>query len=439
MKAIEQNSPLVADAKQPEIRKSVRKVVWAGAIGTLIEYYDYTIYAFLATTLATLFFPSSGEFALLYTFAVFGIAFVVRPLGGIALGALADRCGRKPALLISVVGMIGATVMIGLLPTFAQVGALAPVFLCALRCVQGLAAGGEMGGAVTYVAEVSPDERRGALTSTTQIGCLFGTMGGAIAVAVLHSLITPEDLIAWGWRIPFLISAPLGIVALAVRKRMEETPDFVRLERHSKVEKAPTLAVIRRYPGGVLTIACIAMGAMSGYYLTFTYLVTYFQKQSIMSAQMAGWSSTLAMLIAAASIYSFGALSDRVGRRPMLIGITLCYIVLTYPLFTAMNFSPTAAVLSQIVLGLIEAAYLSVVFATYCELFPANVRTSGINLGFNIAAVVAGGSSPYIATWLIAHTGSATSPAWILVVASTISFLVSLGLKETAGKPMRTV
>lgn len=434
---INESATQASSVKLPSSATPVRQVVWAGAVGTLIEYYDYTVYAFLATTLASLFFPSSGQFALLYTFAVFGVAFVLRPLGGIALGTLADRYGRKPALLVSVLGMVSATALIGLLPGFAHAGALAPVLLCLLRCIQGLAAGGEMGGAVAYVAEVSPDARRGALTSTTQIGCLIGTMGGAIAVALLHSWLTADQLLAWGWRIPFLISAPMGIVALAVRHRMEETPDFVRLERQSKVEKAPAFAVLKHYPKGVFAIACIGSGAMAGYYITFAYLVTYFQKQSVMSAEMSGWSSTLSMLVAALAIYPFGMLGDRIGRRPVLIGSALCFVVLTYPLFMAMKVSLAAAVLSQIVLGVIEAAYLSVAYSLYCELLPANVRTSGMNLGLSVASIVAGGSSPYIATWLIAHTGSPTSPAWILIVASAVPFLVVLGLKETAGGPMR--
>ncbi|WP_144630204.1 MFS transporter [Bordetella genomosp. 13] len=418
--------------------KAVRKVVWAGAIGTLIEYYDYTVYAFLATTLAVLFFPDMGELALLYTFAVFGVAFVVRPLGGIVLGALADRYGRKPALLVSVVMMVAATALIGLLPGYATVGVLAPVLLCLLRCVQGFAAGGEMGGAVAYVAEVAPAPRRAALTSATQIGCLAGTMGGAIAVAFLNASLSPEDVLSWGWRIPFLISAPMGVIALLVRHRMEETPDFIRMENQSRYEKVPTLALLRDYPKGVLAIACIGCCAMAGYYIPFTYFVTYFQKQQIMSAQMAGWSATLSMAVAAAAIYPFGVLSDRIGRKPVLIGANLCFIVFSYPLFMAMQTSLAWAVCAQILLGLFEAAYLSTNYTLYSELLPTKVRTSGINLGISAAAIAAGGSAPYLATWLIASTGSATSPAWILIGAALISCAVVLGVKETAGKALRT-
>ncbi|CAM3916779.1 MFS transporter [Bordetella tumbae] len=418
--------------------RSIRRAVWAGSIGTLIEYYDYTVYAFLATTLAILFFPQSGTSALLYTFAVFGVAFVVRPLGGIVLGSLADRYGRKPALLVSVVGMVAATTCIGLLPTYDHIGVLAPILLCFLRCVQGFAAGGEMGGAVAYVAEVAPDARRAAVTSTTQIGCLVGTMGGAIAVALLNSSLTLDELHSWGWRIPFLISAPMGVIALLVRHKMEETPDFVHLESQSKVQKTPTVTLLCRYPKGVLAITGLACCGMAGYYVAFTYFVTFFQKQGIMSAQMAGWSATLSMLIAALAIYPLGILSDKVGRRPMILGTTLCFIVFSYPLFMVMQTSLTAAILAQIAFGLFEAAYLSTNYTLFSELLPTNVRTSGINLGISIAAIVAGGSAPYAATWLIANTESANSPAWILIVAAAISLLTMLPQKETARTALRT-
>lgn len=427
----------VADANSQSI-KSINKVVWAGSIGTLIEYYDYTVYAFLATTLALLFFPDMGSLALLYTFAVFGVAFVVRPLGGIVLGGVADRYGRKPALLVSVVMMVAATALIGLLPSHESIGVAAPVLLCFLRCIQGFAAGGEMGGAVAYVAEAAPRERRAALTSTTQVGCLVGTMGGAISIFMLNTFLTVEQLHGWGWRIPFLLSAPMGIIALIIRHKLEESPNFVKMETQAKTAKVPTLSLLRDYPKGVLAVACIACIAMAGYYIPFTYFVTYFQKQQIMSAQMAGLSATLAMTVAALAIYPLGKLADRVGRKPVLIGATLSFIVLSYPLFMLMQVSVTGAIVAQIVLGLFEAAYLSTNYTLYTEILPTKVRTSGINIGISIAAIIAGGSAPYIATWLLDTTGSSTSPAWILIGAAAISLIALIGVKETKGIALPT-
>jgi len=267
---------------------------------------------------------------------------------------------------------------------------------------------------------------------------LLGTMGGAVSVALLNSFLTLDQLHTWGWRIPFLLSAPMGVVALMVRHRLEETTNFVRMENQSKVEKIPTLTLLRDYPKAVLAVVCIACCAMAGYYIPFTYFVTYFQTQQIMSAQMAGLSATLSMLVAAAVIYPFGKLSDRIGRKPVLIGATLGFIVLSYPLFMLMQTSATAAMLAQITLGILEAAYLSTNYTLYSELLPTKVRTSGINIGISIAAIVAGGSAPYIATWLLATTGSPTSPAWILIGGAGISLVALLGIKETAGTALRT-
>ncbi|WP_454829824.1 MFS transporter [Paraburkholderia xenovorans] len=418
---------------------SLRRIVLAGGIGTFIEYYDYSIYAFLATTLATLFFKDSGSLALLYTFAVLAVSYIFRPIGGIVVGLLGDRIGRKPALMLSVMGMIVATVLMGVLPTFATVGATAPIFLFVLRCLQALAAGGECGGAVTYVSEAAPDARRGALTSTTQIGLMAGTMAGSLAVAILNSLMSHDAILNGGWRIPFVISAPIGLLGYLVRSKMEETPEFAQLERENKVEKSPIVVAIRDHWAGILKVLFIATGAMAGYYMSFAYLVTYLQKQHIMSPSAAGWASTLSMLTATVTIYLWGSMSDRFGRRPMLLGITGCYIVLTYPLFLAMGQSATLATIALIILGLIESAMLATVFQTYCELFPTKVRSSGVNLGFNIAAIVGGGSVPYLSTWLIQTTGSPTSPAWILVGTSLMSFLVvAFTVKETANTPLRT-
>lgn len=415
----------------------VRRVVLAGAMGTLIEYFDYSIYAFLATTIAVVFFPASDSLALLYTFGLFGVAFVVRPLGGIIIGGISDRYGRKPALMISVFGMIIATAVIGLLPSYASVGIAAPLLLCLMRCIQGIAAGGELGGAAAYVAEVSPNDRRGALTSTTQVGCLAGTMLGALCVAQLSSALTHEQMLDWGWRIPFLLSVPLGIATLFVRRRMEESEQFQNLEDKGQVTRIPIWSAMRDYPRGVLTVAGLSMISFSAYYLVFTYLVTYFQQQSIMSAQVAGWSSSVTMLLAAGSIYFWGQLSDRIGRKPILIGCCLGLLILPYPMFLLMNQSVESAIAAQLILGLVVAAYLGVIMSTYCELFPPHIRTTGVSLGFNIAALVAGGSSPYLATWLINETGQATAPAWIMMGAALISLGFALTLKETANRPLR--
>jgi MHS family proline/betaine transporter-like MFS transporter len=295
-----------------------------------------------------------------------------------------------------------------------------------------------MGGAASYIAEASPSKSWGALVSTTQIGCIVGTMLDAVCVAQLSGWLTKEQLHDWGWRVPFLLSLPLGFVSILVRRKMEETPQFKAIEHKGLVAKVPFWSAVKAHPGGIFKVAGLSLISFCAYYLIYTYMVTYFQRQGIMSAHDAGLSSSLSMLGAACTIYFWGALSDRIGRKPMLIGINLSFLVLTYPLFELMHVSITAAVISQFVLGLVEAACLGVIMSTYCELFPASVRTSGVSLGFNIAAIVAGGSAPYLATWIGDVSSSNVAPAWLIIATAFMSLCVAFTLKETAGQSLMT-
>lgn len=420
--------------------KRIRGVISAGAFGTIVEYFDFSVYAFLATTIAEVFFAKGDPAAaLLYTLGVFGASFVLRPLGGILLGHLGDRYGRRPALTVSVAGMAFASTAIGLLPSYASIGIAAPALLFAFRCIQGLSAGGELGGAASYVAEVAPDEQRGRLTSTMNLGTMIGTMLGSATVAVLHITLSHDELLTWGWRLPFLISFPLGVITLILRSRMEESKQFERLEETGTVAKIPAFEALRSSPRGVITVCGLSLASFMSYYLTFTYMSTYFQRQSVMTGTAAAWSTTATLILAMLVIPFWGRMSDRVGRRPLLIGVCLGNLILAYPAFLVMSHSVAAAVVAQIVLGQLEALYMSVILATYCEQFPARVRASGFNLGYNLASILAGGTAPYLATWLISATGDAKAPAWMLIVAACFSLVTALTLKETARRPLPVV
>jgi MFS transporter, MHS family, proline/betaine transporter len=433
-------APLPGPAESPEERARLRRVTLAGAIGTVIEYFDFSVYAFLALTLSSVFFPKSDPTAgLLYTLAVFGAAFVLRPVGGVLLGHVADRHGRRPALAIAVLAMAFSSTAIGMLPDYRAIGVAAPLLLLVLRCVQGLSAGGELGGAAAFVAEAAPDRSRGYHTSTTQIGTLGGTLLGSLVVAVLRLGFTPEQMTDFGWRIAFLVSLPLGVVGLVVRTRIEESEQFTRLETAEQVAKVPAMAAVRSHPRGVWTVCGLSLVSFASYYLVFTYMATYFSQQGIMSETSAMWATSLTLLLASAAIPCWGRACDRWGRRPVLIGVCVVDLVLAYPMFLLMGSgSATWAVLAQVFLGQVEAAYLAVILATYTELFPARVRSSGFGLGYNIASIVAGGSAPYVATWLIDTTSNGFAPAWMLIVTAAVSLGTALTVRETAGLPLRT-
>lgn len=420
--------------------RRIRRIISAGAFGTIVEYFDFSVYAFLATTIADVFFAKGNPTAaLLYTLGVFGASFVLRPFGGILIGHLGDRYGRRPALTLSVAGMAFASTAIGLLPSYATIGIAAPILLFVLRCVQGLSAGGELGGAASYVAEVAPDDRRGRLTSMMNLGTMIGTMLGSACVAVLHVTMSHEALLSWGWRLPFLASLPLGVITLVLRRRMEESKQFENLESSGSVAKIPVLDALRSSPRGVLTVLGLALGSFMSYYLTFTYLPTYFQRQNIMSGTDAAWSTTATLVCAMFVIPFWGRMSDRVGRRPLLIAVCAADLLCAYPAFLMMSHSTAAAVFAQIVLGQLEALYVSVILATYCEQFPARVRASGFNLGYNFSSILAGGTAPYLATWLISATGDAKAPAWMLIAAALVSLVTAFTLRETANRPLPLV
>jgi MFS transporter, MHS family, proline/betaine transporter len=428
-------------------RRQIRRITVAGGIGTFVEYYDFTAYGFLAVTLAHVFFPSQDPtVGLLSTLAVFAAAFVLRPLGGLLLGHLGDRYGRKPALAWAVLAMALSSAAIGLLPGYASIGVWATVGLVLLRTVQGLSAGGEIGGAATYVAEWSPHGRRGLLCSTTQLGNLLGVLAGSVLIAVLYAALSGPAMVSWGWRVPFLLSLPLGLVGLYIRRRLDETPEFIELRARTAANPAanpatpaahPVSTALRRDWAGIARVAGFSVGSFAAYYIVYVYSSTFLQRQGGLTAAQATWSTTGALVLAAATVLGWGALSDRVGRRPVLLGAFIAMAVLAYPAFVLMSSGhPALALLGQAALGLCEAAVMGTILATYTELFGTRTRFSGFSLGYNLGSILTGGTAPYIATWLIGRTGDPRSPGLFLVAAALVAVVTAVTLPETAHRPL---
>lgn len=424
------SSPATTQLEKTEIRKATL----IGGVGSAIEYFDFTVYAFLATIIAQVFFPSSNPASgLLITLAVFAASFVFRPIGGILIGHIGDKHGRKPALVIAVIGMGAATAGIGLIPSYAAIGITAPILLVVLRIIQALAAGGEMGGAGTYVAEASPRGKRGFLTSTTMLGLMIGTLMGSVSVTLLKLSLTEEQMVAYGWRIPFFISVVLTIGAIIYRRRMQESKKFEN-QTPEKVAKAPVLELFRSHLKPVALTIMIALTSQASYYLVFTYLATYFTRAEILDSTVAAIATTATLALATMAIPFWGKLSDRVGRKPILIASTGLTLVTIYPLFIFMGTSTVAAIVGQIIYGLMVSAHLGVLVAVIAELFPTSVRSTGFSLGFNFAAILGGGTAPYVSTWLIEESGNLLSPAFFIMLVAAISLSGALLIKESKGK-----
>ena len=421
----------------PEVTRP--RVVLAGAVGSVVEYYDFGVYGFVATILATKFFVGDEDptAALLATLATFAVAFVVRPIGGVLFGHIGDRYGRKNALAATIILMAVASGLIGSLPTYAAIGVGATALLVLARCLQGIAAGGELGGAASYVAEHSPPARRGFLCATTQTGALAGSLLASLVVALLTTTLGQDTMEDWGWRVPFLIAIPLGVVGLLIRARLHDSPQFEGERAEAERPSAPIVELLSEHLPA--TLRCVGMSILlfSAYYVVYVYVNLHLQNVVGMRSQTAFWSTVTCLGVATACMPFFGMLSDRVGRKPVLIGACIAALVLPIPGFALLEAGTVPAIAAHVVLGLIDSALMGVTLSTYAELFTTRVRYTGIALGFNLGAALAGGTAPYICTWLVDATGSALSPAYFLVGTAVITLVTVLNVPETVGTALR--
>jgi MHS family proline/betaine transporter-like MFS transporter len=416
----------------------VRKVVTGASIGNAVEWFDFAIYGFLATFIAANFFPSGNETAaLLNTFAIFAAAFFMRPLGGFVFGPLGDRIGRQRVLAIVILLMAGSTLALGLLPTYAAIGVTAPLLLLFLRCLQGFSAGGEYGGGAVYLAEFASEKRRGLTVTFMVWSGVLGFLMGSVTVTLLQALLPTEAMESYGWRIPFLLAGPLGLVGLYIRLRLDDTPQFAELSKTQRVASSPLREAVRTAWRPILQLIGLMIIFNIGYYVVFTFLPTYFIKTLHFTKTNAFVSITLASLVALILILPLAALSDRIGRRPMLIAGSLAFAIGGYPLFLLLNSgSLAAAIAAHCGLAAIEAVYVCAAVAACVEMFATRVRYSGFCIGYNICVAAFGGTTPYVVTWLTAQTANTVAPAYYVVAAALVSLLAILSVRETAGRPL---
>jgi MHS family proline/betaine transporter-like MFS transporter len=422
------------DAPAPEYRKAIT----AGVIGNVLEWYDFGVYGYLVSTLSQLFFPGGDPLvSLLSTFAVFGVGFVMRPVGSILFGIYGDRYGRRKALSAVIFVMAAATFAMGLLPTYQQAGVLAPALLVIVRLFQGLSAGGEWGGSTSYIVEFAPAGRRGFFGSWQLVGVGGGFLLGSLTAALLNGVLGAADQIAWGWRLPFLFGIAVGLVGAYLRWRIDDTPKYTELEAKHAVAQAPLGEALREFPRETALGFGVTLHNTVAYYIALVYMNSYMVKIGKLPQGTALWIGTFCLAVFVLLLPLTGWLSDRVGRRPLLLASCAGYIVLGYPFFLMSSSGNVGlTILSQLLMILLYVPYAGAAPAYYAEIFPTRVRYTALSIGYNIAVAIFGGFAPFIATWLVGATGSPYAPAAYVIIAAVLTGAILLRCRETAFSPL---
>jgi MFS transporter, MHS family, proline/betaine transporter len=411
-----------------------RRAVSAAVIGNVLEWYDFSVYAFVAVIIARKFFPQGDEVtALLSTFLAYGLGFVARPLGGIILGRVGDTHGRKVALLITIALMAIGTVLVGILPTYAAIGIAAPLLLVLARLMQGFSAGGEWGSSTAYIVEWAPQDQRGFYGSFQQMSVVAGILLGSGIAALMNTLLTPEQMDAWGWRIPFLLGGILGPVGMWMRRTIDETPAYKRAAASpppaAALESGWVMAA-RAFGFTIVWTVC--------FYVLLSYMPTYTQKYVKLSASAALWANTIGLVALVVFIPIMGMLSDRIGRKPLLLACCLAFIVLPYPIFSFLvsGATFTQLVLVQILFALLISCFSGAGPAAIAEMFPTRMRSTWMTSGYALAVAIFGGFAPFIAVYLIDRFGSPLAHTFYLMAAAVVSTIVIAMMRETAHEPL---
>jgi MHS family proline/betaine transporter-like MFS transporter len=408
-----------------------RRTTLAGLAGNVMEWYDFAIYGYFAPVIGQHFFPAEAPAAsLIAAYGVFAAGFLMRPLGGLIFGHIGDRVGRRAALTLSVLAMAIPTFLIGVLPGYAQLGVLASVLLVLLRMVQGLSVGGEYTTSVVFLVEGAPAGQRGRAGSWSVFGAVGGILLGSAVGAALTGLLSEEAVARWGWRLPFLAGLGVGLAGLAVRRHLPEAPAAPARTA------SPLLEAFRVEWRVMLRLAGLNALNAVGFYLAFVYLVSYLSGVVGLPSAAAFDINTVNMLVLLLTLPLAGALSDRLGRRPVLLAAAGGTLVLAWPLLWLLHHPHVAAALAgQMGLAVLLGLYLGVIPAAMVEATPSRVRCSALSVGYNLCLGVVGGTAPMAAAFLVARLGE-LSPALYLMAAAAVTFAVVLRLRETAGEPL---
>jgi len=411
---------------------SSRRLVAAGLVGNVLEWYDFSIYGYFAAMVGETFFPSHNPTtSLIAAFGVFSAGFITRPLGALLFGYIGDRHSRERSLTLSIVAMAIPTCVTGLLPGYATIGLAAPVIMVALRLIQGLSAGGEYTTSIVFLIERSGQARRGFMGSFGLFGSIAGGMLGSALGAALTFVMPQEQIYAWGWRLPFIFGLAPAFVGVMIRRELAQLADY------EPPSRTPIGRVLVNHWRAIIKVFGFEILEGVGFYTTFIYLTTYFTRVAQVPQRNALTVNTLCMGLVLLIIPASGALSDRIGRKPLLLAAAAAMALFAWPLFRLMHRASFGAVLAaELSLALIIGLYEGTAPATAAEAFPMGIRATGVAVAFNSCMTLFGGTTPMAATYLIALTGSSMAPAGYLIVAAVIAAGFVLSLGETGKAPL---
>jgi len=414
-------------------RSSNMRVIAAGVIGNLLEWYDFAIYGFFATQIGAAFFPAEDKVAqVLAAFGIFAIGYVMRPLGGVVTGYIGDRLGRRVALTFSVAAMAIPTFLVGVLPGYQTLGVMAPVLLTVLRVIQGLSVGGEYTTAMVFLVERAPPGRRGLIGAVCSCGASAGILLGSATGAALAAMVSAEALSEWAWRLPFILGLFVGLAGFALRRGIEEAP--------VNTDGQPTLlTTVRGELPLLLRLVGLSVFLAVGFYLMFLYVVTWLQTADGIAPEHALEINTLSILALMPTCLFTGWLSDRIGRRMTMLIAMAGAILGSLPLFWLLHHQSNAMILAgQFGFVLIVGVYAGALPAALVEAAPHRGRCTVVAIGYNIPLGIIGGLTPMAATWLVARTGDDLSPAYMLIAAAVASTVAVLFMQETFRQRFQT-